>query len=592
MEIKALFDHIFTGEHNSDKLRLTVEPELAGLDLRLIFRAPDGNIFLSDIITAENGQAEYTVPGAVCETPGRLFAQAEAYDGSELVAKSRTYEFFVFPSADSGGNETETARGLITLGKLYDDFISHDHNGSYYLKAETDSLITAEEERSDGTYLSLEDAEDYLKKTEAAGTYARSEDWNAVTRSVIDSKTVIFIFDPENCSPDDLAGAISLTDQDRCIIMLKNADGIHALTFLTHEENGDRILGFDYVHENALRSIKYKAAAPEGAFTKTSDITSLPVLPALLSSTLEDYQTCIDSGNAGFGISIENGVISADTDDIFPVIDGALDKSKDWLENDPDSSAYVKNRTHYITREVFCPETELEGFTEVADGYTGISVLDNMIFPGTYAEMTERLRAGSSVLCDVTVDGFTFTEMPLTVFFESGSLCVEIDGDREGKSFWYTDRKYNADDTDPGFGQLWLAGFEGTSHTVTIVSSARVYVKLDNRYLDIDCEVTADGTKPVSSGAVAAALSEKQNGYLSAEITLNADDWDQSELTLTAAVPGVTDDCDVDISPAPDDHEAFCKAGVYGLSQADGSITFICHRIPETDLDVNLRIWG
>lgn len=70
--------------------------------------------------------------------------------------------------------------------------------------------------------------------------------------------------------------------------------------------------------------------------------------------------------------------------------------------------------------------------------------------------------------------------------------------------------------------------------------------------------------------------------------TLLASGWIENNQTV--AVPGVTADNIVIVTPAPNSYVAYGEAVVYCSSQGYGQLTFTCEEVPGADLTANILI--
>lgn len=70
--------------------------------------------------------------------------------------------------------------------------------------------------------------------------------------------------------------------------------------------------------------------------------------------------------------------------------------------------------------------------------------------------------------------------------------------------------------------------------------------------------------------------------------TLLANAWVSNQQTVS--VTGVTTSNVVYVAPVPTSMDEYAQCGVYGYSQADGTVTFKCASVPTNDLTVNVII--
>ena len=80
----------------------------------------------------------------------------------------------------------------------------------------------------------------------------------------------------------------------------------------------------------------------------------------------------------------------------------------------------------------------------------------------------------------------------------------------------------------------------------------------------------------------------KQNKHKTATALLSSDKWTNKQQTVSVA--GVDDRTTLIVAAAPENYEAYAKAGVYCSAQAAGSLTFTCKSVPTTDLNANVMI--
>lgn len=85
-----------------------------------------------------------------------------------------------------------------------------------------------------------------------------------------------------------------------------------------------------------------------------------------------------------------------------------------------------------------------------------------------------------------------------------------------------------------------------------------------------------------------ADLMTKNDKIVAVTITLTASGWDSSALTQTVSASNVTANNIVWVSPAPASFDAYGKAGIRATTQAEGSITFTCTKVPAEDLNVEV----
>ena len=79
-----------------------------------------------------------------------------------------------------------------------------------------------------------------------------------------------------------------------------------------------------------------------------------------------------------------------------------------------------------------------------------------------------------------------------------------------------------------------------------------------------------------------------QKKHTSRVVTLTVSGWVDN--TQTVEVDGVTTNNTLIVASAPENYDAYSKAGVYCSAQAVNSMTFICKSVPATDLNANVMI--
>ena len=91
-----------------------------------------------------------------------------------------------------------------------------------------------------------------------------------------------------------------------------------------------------------------------------------------------------------------------------------------------------------------------------------------------------------------------------------------------------------------------------------------------------------------SSKIMASSLDESVLSKTTVSLTVAS--WDNNSQTVTCN--GVTKDNAVIISPTPECIKVYGKAGVKCNSQDTDNLTFVCNKIPESELSVNVIILG
>lgn len=74
----------------------------------------------------------------------------------------------------------------------------------------------------------------------------------------------------------------------------------------------------------------------------------------------------------------------------------------------------------------------------------------------------------------------------------------------------------------------------------------------------------------------------KQNAIASASVTLTAAGWSGNSQTVACAI--VTTDNIIWVSSSPSSFESYGKAGIRATAQGDGTITFVCTKVPTVDI--------
>ena len=81
-----------------------------------------------------------------------------------------------------------------------------------------------------------------------------------------------------------------------------------------------------------------------------------------------------------------------------------------------------------------------------------------------------------------------------------------------------------------------------------------------------------------------------QAQHRSATVTLAAANWVNNKQTV--AVDFATSSNTIFPSPDPAHYELYVENGVIATAQANGSVTFLCERVPDADIVVNLAIFA
>ena len=100
-----------------------------------------------------------------------------------------------------------------------------------------------------------------------------------------------------------------------------------------------------------------------------------------------------------------------------------------------------------------------------------------------------------------------------------------------------------------------------------------------------------DPSKPdfiKGKGIVEGVLNGKQEKHKTNAVQLAANGWANNQQTVS--LNGMTANTTIIVAAAPENYEAYSKAGVYCSAQAVGSLTFTCKSVPDTDLNANVMI--
>lgn len=84
------------------------------------------------------------------------------------------------------------------------------------------------------------------------------------------------------------------------------------------------------------------------------------------------------------------------------------------------------------------------------------------------------------------------------------------------------------------------------------------------------------------------ALAAKQPKHRTAAVTLTAAGWASSSQSVSCA--GITAGNALIVASAPENYEAYSKAGVYCAAQTEGALTFRCKSTPSASLTANIMI--
>lgn len=168
-----------------------------------------------------------------------------------------------------------------------------------------------------------------------------------------------------------------------------------------------------------------------------------------------------------------------------------------WNQNDPSMSDYIKNRTHWVGKGATIIDNETLTFTDVGDGLfyssSGILVMPDI-----------------GDICTITFDGIEYNTN-VSEYNETETVSSTISNGRilGNKSI----ENDNYEDTGEPFLMLFdyydeipcvaiITNSSETEHTINIFSNAKVYYKLDNKYLNSVTTIKNDTTNIATEGAV------------------------------------------------------------------------------------------
>ncbi len=164
MKIIPDFLRLNAGENLSRRLFLDVTDFSDGFAYKLSFITPMGKIYLTEELVCPDGKGEYKLPSVLLDGKGVLYCQLYISGENGFVIKSEIYEFPVYSSCDTGSfsdaDENEI-KSFFDLFSLIDEKSEkeHNHDGLYYLKRETERLLSAKSDISHthGEYARKED---------------------------------------------------------------------------------------------------------------------------------------------------------------------------------------------------------------------------------------------------------------------------------------------------------------------------------------------------------------------------------------------------------------------------------------------------
>ena len=161
MKITAQFDCLYTGESNSRTLYLERDEKYADKNICLGFVTPLGRLYITDSVEFTENSCEYLIPEGLLDGRGKLFVQLIATEGERYIAKSKLYEYPVFPSVDDLSLPEASATDLKSIAELFEMIrkkadTGHNHDDSYYTREKTDILLSGKSDAShlhSGVYL-------------------------------------------------------------------------------------------------------------------------------------------------------------------------------------------------------------------------------------------------------------------------------------------------------------------------------------------------------------------------------------------------------------------------------------------------------
>lgn len=192
--------------------------------------------------------------------------------------------------------------------------------------------------------------------------------------------------------------------------------------------------------------------------------------------------------------------------DIFAYVEKHGGEQSDWAENDETSKAYVKNRTHYVSKErtafLDSDGNAIENREITVSGETDCGTIQ-----GQFSEYSECVVVwdGTEYICEPTEAG----ESVLLGYspYQDDSPKVPFGIIQYDRSLYVTgyDEDFNAED--------------GITHTLSLYAIAETVIPLDPKYLGMDTEPTYLSKKPVTSGGVYEAVQTVQRAAATAQTT-------------------------------------------------------------------------
>lgn len=162
MKIIPDFLRLNSGENLSRRLLIDVTEFSEGFTYKLSFITPLGKLYLTQELGFSDGRGEYYLPFVLLDGKGVLYCQLCVFGENGFVVKSEIYEFPVYSSCDTGSHpaaDENEIKSFFDLFSLIDEKSDreHNHDGLYYLKSETERLLSG---KSDASHTHSE----YLKK--------------------------------------------------------------------------------------------------------------------------------------------------------------------------------------------------------------------------------------------------------------------------------------------------------------------------------------------------------------------------------------------------------------------------------------------
>lgn len=176
MKFEANFERLNSGEVNSRTFSVEVEELADSQEVRMGFVTPMGKVYISEVLTLQNGKCEYVLPGGLLDGKGLLLAQLLVSKDDVFVKKSPVCEFPVYASVDDMSCPAVSDETLKSLCMIFDMIdkksdIGHRHDDIYYTQEKTNSLLKNKSEvthNHSGVYLTADEIEDLIGDVNAA----------------------------------------------------------------------------------------------------------------------------------------------------------------------------------------------------------------------------------------------------------------------------------------------------------------------------------------------------------------------------------------------------------------------------------------